>query len=113
MAEADQRHPNIDLRKLIDVRYDRQGDILTFCFTQDPQPAVAEEAADGIWVRYDLDTSRVVTVDMLDFSLRARAAFGPQLTYVERADPQRLEMLQPLRALQDGGDGRKMERKEV
>ena len=98
---------NVDLRELIDVHYDRQGDILTFCFTKEPQPAVAEEAADGLWVRYDLDTSRVVTVDILDFSLRVRASFGPQLTYVERADPQRLEMLQPLRALRDGNDGRK------
>lgn len=65
---------------------------------------MAEEAADEIWVRYDLDTHRVVTVDILSFSARVRAALGPQLTYAERTDPQRLKALQPFRALQ-GGDG--------
>ncbi len=95
---------SVDLSKLIDVRYDRQGDILTFYFTPEPQPAVAEEAADEIWVRYDLDTKRVVTVDLLNFSLRVRAAFGPQLTYVERSDPQRLKRLEPFWALQSGND---------
>ena len=97
---------NGDFRKLIDVHYDQQGDILTFSFTREPQVAVAEEAADGIWVRYDLDTHQVITVDILDFSARVRAAFGPQLTYTERIDPQRLESLQPFEALRGtpGGD---------
>ena len=63
---------NGDLRELIHVRYDREGDILTFLFTKKPQPAVAEEAADEIWVRYDADTGRVVTVDILNFSERVR-----------------------------------------
>ena len=94
-----------DLKELIGVHYDRQGDILTFSFTREPQPAVAEEAADEIWVRYDPDTCRVVTVDVLSFSVRVRAAFGSQLAYFERTDPQRLESLQPFRALQDGIGG--------
>jgi hypothetical protein len=38
-----------DFSNLIRTHYDRQGDILTFCFTQRPQPAVAEEAADDVW----------------------------------------------------------------
>lgn len=91
---------NGDFRELIGVHYDREGDILTFSFTTEPQPAVAEEAADEIWVRYDPGTHRVVTVDILNFSARVCAALGPQLTYTERADPQRLEALQPFRALQ-------------
>jgi uncharacterized protein YuzE len=94
---------NGDFRKLIDVHYDQQGDILTFSFTREPQAAVAEEAADGIWVRYDLHTHQVVTVDVLDLSARVCAAFGPQLTYTERTDPQRLESLQPFKALQGSG----------
>jgi uncharacterized protein YuzE len=94
-----------DFGQLMGVHYDNQGDILTFSFTTEPQSAVAEEAADEIWVRYDLDTHRVVTVDILNFSARVRAAFGPQLTYTERTDPQRLEALEPFKALQ-GGDGR-------
>jgi len=93
---------NGNLRELIRVHYDRAGDILTFSFTEKPQPAVAEEAADEIWVRYEPDTGRVVTVDVLNFSERVYAAFGPQLTYGERADPQRLEALETFRLLQPG-----------
>ena len=77
----------------IQVNYDPQEDILTFSFTPAPKPAVAEEAADEVWVRYDPQTRRVLTVDVLNFSLRVREAFGPQLTYTERTDPQRLEAL--------------------
>ncbi|MBK7202949.1 DUF2283 domain-containing protein [Candidatus Amarolinea dominans] len=91
---------NGDLRELIAVRYDREGDILTFSFTRKSQPAVAEEAADEIWVRYQTDTRRVVTVDILNFSARVHATFGSQLTYVERADPQRLEALEIFGMLQ-------------
>ena len=93
---------NGDLRELMDVRYDREGDILTFLFAKKPQPAVAEEAADGIWVRYETETGHVVTVDVLDFSSRVHAAFGPQLTYVERTDPERLEALDVFEMLQAG-----------
>ncbi len=51
MAENGERPP------LIAVQYDDQADILTFTFTAVPQPAVAEEAADEVWVRYDPNTS--------------------------------------------------------
>lgn len=89
-----------NLREVISVHYDRADDILTFSFTRKPQPAVAEEAADEIWVRYEPDTGRVVTVDVLNFSERVNAAFGPQLTYEEREDPQRLESLEAFRLIQ-------------
>ena len=87
MAENGERSP------LIAVSYDDQADILTFTFTEAPQPAVAEEAADEIWVRYDPKTRQVITVDVLNFSTRAHQAFGPALTYTERTDPQRLDGL--------------------
>ena len=54
---------------------------------------MAEEAADEVWVRYDPQTHRVIPVDILNFSVRVREAFGPALTYTERTDPQRLEAL--------------------
>jgi len=95
---------NGDFRRLISVRYDPRGDILTFSFTQEPRPAVAEEAADEIWVRYEEDTQRVVTVDILNFSQRVRATFGPRLTYTERTDPQRLEALEPIKTLRAAGN---------
>lgn len=75
------------------VHYDAQADILTFSFTETPQPAVAEEAADEVWVRFDPQTHKVVTVDVLNFSARVREAFGAGLTYTERTDPQRLSAL--------------------
>jgi uncharacterized protein YuzE len=81
---------------VITAHYDDQADILTFSFTEAPQPAVAEEAADEVWVRYDPKTRRVITVDVLNFSARVREAFGPTLIYLERADPQRLEALHGL-----------------
>lgn len=81
---------------VLQVAYDAEGDILTFNFTPAPQPAVAEEAADEVWVRYDPETQRVVTVDVLNFSLRVREAFGATLIYTERTDPQRLETLHGL-----------------
>ena len=90
MVEDGERPP------LIAVQYDAQADILTFIFTAVPQPAVAEEAADELWVRYDPKTRRVITVDVLNFSSRIRAAFGPTLTYTERTDPERLQALQGL-----------------
>ena len=90
---------NAETRGMIAASYDQQADILTFAFTEQPQPAVAEEAGDEVWVRYDLDTHRVVTMDVLNFSARVRAAFGPQLLYTERSDPQRLEELHGLAML--------------
>lgn len=90
MAEDTERPP------VIGVQYDAQADILTFTSTPVPQPAVAEEAADGLWVRYDPKTRRVITVDVLNFSTRVQAAFGPTLTYTERTDPDRLQALHGL-----------------
>ena len=90
---------NAETRGMIAANYDQQADILTFAFTEKPQAAVAEEAADEVWVRYAPDTHRVVSVDVLNFSARVRAAFGPQLVYTERNDPQRLEGLHGLAML--------------
>ncbi len=93
---------NGDLNEVLGVSYDREADILTFSFTKDAQPGVAEEAADEVWVRYNVDTGRVITLDVLNFSTRVHAAFGPELIYVERDDPQRLESLEVFQALQPG-----------
>lgn len=78
---------------VINAEYDSDADILTFNFTKVPQTAIAEEAGDEIWVRYDPDTKHVISVDVLNFSLRVEAAFGKNLTYVERTDPERLDAL--------------------
>jgi len=87
MAENDERSP------IKAVQYDSQADILSFSFIDTPQSAVAEEAADEVWVRYELQTHQVISIDILNFSARVREAFGPTLVYTERTDPQRLEAL--------------------
>jgi len=81
---------------MISAHYDDKTDILTFSFSKTPQPAVAEEAADEVWVRFDPTTHRVITVDVLNFSERVRTAFGAHLIYTERTDPQRVEELHGL-----------------
>jgi uncharacterized protein YuzE len=83
-------------RRLISVAYDQQSDILTFKFTQMPQPALAEEAADDIWVRYDPKTHQLITMDILNFSSRLHTVFGPALLYNEQTMPDRLEDLKAL-----------------
>ncbi len=77
----------------ITAHYDEQSDILTYAFVDKPQPAVAEEAANEIWVRFDPDSRRVITVDVHHFSKRVEEAFGPSLTYSERSDSERIEAL--------------------
>jgi hypothetical protein len=80
----------------IRVAYDADEDTLTFNFTTMREPGVAEEAADEVWVRYDPDTRRVITVDVLNFSKRVQGVFGPNLLYTERTDPQRIKSLATL-----------------
>ncbi len=75
------------------VNYNTEDDTLTFNFTPTPEAGVAEEAADEVWVRYNPETRRVLTVDVLNFSKRVREVFGSNLLYTERTDPQRIESL--------------------
>lgn len=70
----------------INVDYDKKGDILTFAFTEKPEHAIAEEAADEVWVRYNENTNHIVTIDILNFSIRLKNAYGPELIYQERDD---------------------------
>ncbi len=75
------------------VDYNASDDTLTFSFTDTPEAGLAEEAADEVWVRYNPESRRVITVDVLNFSKRVREAFGEKLLYAERTDPQRIESL--------------------
>ncbi|MEM7530973.1 MAG: hypothetical protein AAF639_02250 [Chloroflexota bacterium] len=77
----------------IEVSYDQPADILTFTLTTPPRLGVAEETDDEVWIRFDPETNRILTIDVHHFSLRLHSAFGPSLTYTERTDPQRIEEL--------------------
>jgi uncharacterized protein YuzE len=83
-------------RRLRAATYDPQADILTFVFTPQPQPALAEEAADDVWVRYDPQTHEIITIDILNLSARIHTLFGPEVLYTERTAPDRLEELKAL-----------------
>ena len=86
---------NEQINSLLNVSYDREDDILTFSFTKHPEPAIAEEAADDVWVRYGVKTKRVITVDVLNFSHRVETSFGKGLIYAERSDLDMVKMLMP------------------
>jgi uncharacterized protein YuzE len=83
------------ISSLLNVFYDREADILTFSFTKHPEPAIAEEAADDVWVRYDQKTKKVITVDVLNFSHRIETSFGKGLIYTERSDLDMIKVLMP------------------
>ncbi len=68
------------------VDYDRKSDILTFNFTETPQPAIAEETSDDVWIRYAPHTRQIITIDILGFLTRLEDTFGPTLVYTERDD---------------------------
>lgn len=75
------------------VNYNPEDDTLTFNFTPAPEVGIAEEAADEIWVRFNPETHRVLTIDVLNFSKRVRDVFGSNLLYSESTDPQRIQSL--------------------
>jgi len=77
-----------NFNKNIKADYDTLGDILTYSFTQEPQPAIAEEAADDVWVRFDPESKKVITIDFLNFSSRLESIFGSSMKYSERNDPE-------------------------
>jgi hypothetical protein len=46
--------------------------------------------SDGVFVRFDPDTRRVINVEFLDFSARVDDVFGPNLTYLGSERPERV-----------------------
>jgi hypothetical protein len=78
---------------IVRVTYEEEEDTLIFLFPPHPTPAIAEEIGDDVWVRYDLETNHIVTLEVLHFSSRIKGFFGPSLTYTERGDEQRIPAL--------------------
>jgi uncharacterized protein YuzE len=84
---------NNSINHAIGVNYDTNADIMTFSFTNHPKPAIAEEIDDDIWVRYDPQTHRMISLDVLHFATRIKNTFGNSLIYQEREEPDLLESL--------------------
>jgi|SaaInl8_200m_RNA_FD_contig_111_33918_length_1100_multi_3_in_0_out_0_2 uncharacterized protein YuzE len=81
------------INQKIGVNYDSNADIMTFSFTSHPEPAIAEEIDDDIWVRYDQKSHKMISLDVLHFATRLKNTFGNSLIYQERKEADLLESL--------------------
>ena len=72
------------------VQYDAEQDTLYLLFTEQAKEAIAEEAGDEVFVRFDPVTRQVVDIEFLDFAARLEEAFGPELKYMGSERPERL-----------------------
>ena len=57
------------MEKMIQISYDRIGDVL-YLSVGDPRPAVSEEIGDDVLLRLDLETGEPVGLTVLNFSAR-------------------------------------------
>ncbi|QYR20785.1 DUF2283 domain-containing protein [Paenibacillus sp. sptzw28] len=55
--------------KKVKVNYDVVSDVLYLSFG-DPRPSFTEDYADGVYVRYDMDTDELSGITIIDFSKR-------------------------------------------
>ena len=81
------------INQIIDADYDSNADIMTLSFTSHPKPAIAEEIDDDIWVRYDLQTHRMISLDVVHFATRIKNPVANSLIYQERKESDLLESL--------------------
>jgi uncharacterized protein YuzE len=72
------------------ARYDAEQDILYLMFSGEAREAIAEEAGDDIFVRFDPDTYEIVDIEFLNFSARLQEAFGPQIKYLSSGREERV-----------------------
>ena len=71
--------------KPIRVSYDEEGDILEITFGQ-PEPSVADEVEDGIFVHFSRRTGEVTGVTIMDFEVRAKQSEEAQTLPVSVSD---------------------------
>ncbi|MCD6294008.1 MAG: DUF2283 domain-containing protein [Deltaproteobacteria bacterium] len=74
----------------IRVHYDTEQDIFYLLFTEKAQKALAEETDDEVFVRFDQDTRKVVSVEFLNFQKRITNVFGKGMKYLGSEQPERL-----------------------
>ena len=72
------------------ARYDAEQDILYLTFTNQAREAIAEEAGDEVFVRFEPDTRQLVDIEFLNFSARLRQVFGPEMRYLGTGREERL-----------------------
>ena len=74
----------------IRVHYDAEQDIFYLLFTEKAQKALAEETDDEVFVRFDQDTRKVISVEFLNFQKRITNVFGKEMKYLGSEQPERL-----------------------
>jgi uncharacterized protein YuzE len=72
------------------VKYDAEQDILYLMFAEQAREAIAEEAADEMFIRFDPDTHEIVDIEFLNFSGRLEEVFGPEMKYLASGREERL-----------------------
>lgn len=72
------------------AQYDAEQDILYLLFGTKAQKALAEEMDDEVFVRYDPETRKVISVEFLNFNERITNIFGQEIKYVGSERPERL-----------------------
>ena len=74
----------------ISTHYDAEQDIFYLLFADKAQKALAEETDDEVFVRFDQDTRKVISVEFLNFQERITKIFGEEMKYLGSEQPERL-----------------------
>ncbi len=72
------------------AQYDAEQDILYLLFAAKAQKAIAEETDDEVFVRYDPETRKVISLEFLGFRERIANIFGPDIKYLGIEKPERV-----------------------
>ena len=72
------------------THYDADQNIFYLLFAEKAQKAIAEEADDEVFVRFDQDTRKVISVEFLNFQERLINIFGKEMKYLGSEQPERL-----------------------
>ncbi len=72
------------------VQYDAEQNILYLLFSSKAQKAIAEEMDDEVFVRYDPETRKVISLEFLNFQERIANIFGPDVKYLGSEKPERV-----------------------
>ncbi len=76
--------------KTLTAQYDSEQNILYLLFSSKAQKAIAEEMDDEVFVRYDPETRKVISLEFLNFQERIANILGPDVKYLGSEKPERV-----------------------
>ncbi len=77
-------------KKNLTTQYDSEQDIFYLLFTENAHKAIAEEVDDEVFVRFDPETRKVISVEFLNFHERVETVFGKEMKYFGSERPERI-----------------------